>query len=667
MAIAFLLGLAPLSAHSAPESGAIVVVAPINARGTPLTSEQIEKLTTLLEGKTAFRVVPRSAVRDWITSQKADSYRECFDEACQIELGKALAAQKTLVSEWASIGSACVLTTRLIDLRTEVAEFPAQATAPCTEVGLAAAIDEVASRLRAQLDPAIGTFQLDLEDAKKVKNPPTDRKGYLVIAAEAQGSPEERIDVYINGELKGQVVGGVFMALLDAGKYIVLLKTAGDRYSHKRQLIELGTENVRFPKDGKYILPKVSGTVEFVGSPADIVLSIDGRPRRVRAPYVEELRVGHYSFVVECPGYLPFGPKDISLEAGQRLSLAYTLARNAGSLTIKGSPLGARVMLDGSPAGTLPLTLPDVDVGGHRLRVDAPGYYSEEQLVQVSRGEHPGVDVALKEKVARLSLEAIAKVPDGDSPVEAQLYIDGVERGMTPWKGEVRAEMSHTIELRLAQAVGPRASLTLPEGSDHREVVVVPSAWGGATSRLRLELVAGPWEARVGDTRLDLVKPNDVRPGHVDVDLYLEGRRLAIARVDITPAQDALVVVSGRPRTVAELETSYSAWAWRKWISLGVAFAAGVVSGEQLALANHAASQRSAAYQGFLRATSGAELDGYRASISSLDDTRRTSQVVSSVGMVVAGAFGAWALVEWLFGEPSIGKVVGPGIVAVEQ
>ncbi len=656
-----------LRASGAPtEGGAIVVIAPIKPRGTTLTTEQVEKLTTLLEGKTGFRVVPRSTIRDWISRQKANSYKDCYDEACQIELGKALAAQKTLVSDWAAIGSSCVLTTKLIDLRSEVAEAPAQASGPCTEAGLAAAIEEVASRLRAQLDQGVGTFQLDLEDSKRVKNPPTDKTGFLVINAEAQDRPEERIDVYINGELKGQVVGGVFTMRLDIGKYVVLLKTAGDRYAHKRQVVELGTGNARFPKTGKYILPKIFGMLELSGSPTDVTLTIDGRPRGVHAPHAEELRAGRYSVMVEAPGYLAFGPKEVSLEAGQKLPLAYSLARNAGSLTINGAPPGARVFLDGKPVGSLPLTLEDVDVGGHRVSVAAPGHHTLEQFAQISRGDHVGVDVALTQKVARLSVEAVAKVAGGDSPVEAQLYIDGAEQGSTPWKGEVLAEVSHTVELRLSKVIGPRTSVTLAEGDEHRELMVVPSEWGGASARLRFDLVAGPWEARIGDVPLELAKPNALRPGHVDVELYLEGRRVATTGVDLKPAEQSLVTIAHRPRTLPELESSRAAWRWRKWISLGVAITGGLVSGEQLIVANHAEAQRSAAYLGFLNATSAAELDGYRASVLELDDARRTSKMISIGALAVAGAFGTWALLEWLVGEPGVGEVVGPGVVAVE-
>lgn len=665
IALAFGLSLS-LPAAASADSSPIVVVAPIKPRGTSLTAEQVEKLTTLLEGKTGYRVVPRSTIRDWISKQKSESFKECYDDACQIEIGKALAAQKTLIADWASIGNGCVLTAKLIDLRTEVAEPPAQASGPCTETGLAGAIDEVARRLRAQLEQGGITFQLDLEESKRVKNPPTDKTGYLVINAEAQDRPEERIDVYINGELKGQIVGGTFTTLLEVGHYIVLLKTAGDRYAHKRVLIDLGTGRTRFPAQGKFTLPKIFGVLELAGSPSDVTLTIDGRPRVVHTPHSEELRAGQYSVMVEAPGYLAFGPKDITVEAGQKVPIAYSLARNAGALTVNGSPPGARVLVDGRHVGSLPVTLSELDVGGHRITVEAPGHHAAEQFAQISRGDQAAIDVALTEKIARLSVEAIAKVPGGDSPVEAQLYIDGVDRGPTPWKGEIRAEVPHRVELRLSKIVGPRRDLTLAEGEEHRETIPVPSEWGGASARLRFDLVPGPWEARIGEAALDLARPNALRPGHVDVDLYLEGRRVATAGVDAKPTEESLVRISRRPRTPEELDASRSAWRWRKWIALGLAVGAGLVSGEQLIVANQAESQRSSAYVGFLNATSGAELDGYRASVIDLESDRLTAKAISIVSIAVAGAFGAWAALEWLIGEPGVGQIEGDGIVTVE-
>jgi hypothetical protein len=43
-------------------------------------------------------------MRDRIASDKAESYRACVDQSCQIELGKAMAAQKSLATKLIRVG-----------------------------------------------------------------------------------------------------------------------------------------------------------------------------------------------------------------------------------------------------------------------------------------------------------------------------------------------------------------------------------------------------------------------------------------------------------------------------------------------------------------------------------------------------------------------------------
>ena len=46
--------------------------------------------------RTRYRAVPRGVLHAELRKKKLASYQECFDDACQIELGKALAADRIL-------------------------------------------------------------------------------------------------------------------------------------------------------------------------------------------------------------------------------------------------------------------------------------------------------------------------------------------------------------------------------------------------------------------------------------------------------------------------------------------------------------------------------------------------------------------------------------------
>src|SRR5262249_49551515 len=94
-----------------------------------------------------YGVVPRGSVRALLQEQKKESYRPCFDEACQIELGKALAAQKTLAPRIMRAGKRCRLAATLEDLTPEVTESPAAIEVECKEEALLDGVDRVVAQL----------------------------------------------------------------------------------------------------------------------------------------------------------------------------------------------------------------------------------------------------------------------------------------------------------------------------------------------------------------------------------------------------------------------------------------------------------------------------------------------------------------------------------------
>jgi hypothetical protein len=85
---------------------------------TPVLADQLtDYLATRLAARGAYRVVPRRAVQAELLAAKARTLDACVDEACQIELGKALAAEQTLTARVIQLDDACALTAALFDLR----------------------------------------------------------------------------------------------------------------------------------------------------------------------------------------------------------------------------------------------------------------------------------------------------------------------------------------------------------------------------------------------------------------------------------------------------------------------------------------------------------------------------------------------------------------------
>ncbi len=172
-----------LSAAASPsaraESPDVVAVFDVELSGVRLSADERRTLFEYLHTKVAaagrFSVVPRAEVAKRLRRAKAESYKECYDEACQIEIGKELAAQKTVSTKVLRIGDACAVSIVVYDLRTAASAGAADATGGC---GIAALVRSVEKAVVA-LSPAAprAAKRIGEPDPKRCPLPGTQRVG----------------------------------------------------------------------------------------------------------------------------------------------------------------------------------------------------------------------------------------------------------------------------------------------------------------------------------------------------------------------------------------------------------------------------------------------------------------------------------------------------------
>jgi hypothetical protein len=97
--------------------------------------------------RTIDRGTQDKAIKDQISTMKKESYKSCYDDSCQIELGKAMAASHILRSRITRFGRRCVLNAELIDLRSEVTMAAASSQGDCEAEGFLAMSEHVTSNL----------------------------------------------------------------------------------------------------------------------------------------------------------------------------------------------------------------------------------------------------------------------------------------------------------------------------------------------------------------------------------------------------------------------------------------------------------------------------------------------------------------------------------------
>ena len=94
----------------------------------------------------------RRAIAERIAEIKQESYEACFDNSCQIDLGKALAASHIFRTQITRFGKKCVLNAEMIDLKAEVTVTAASARGPCKPEGFLNMSERVTNDIVARMN-----------------------------------------------------------------------------------------------------------------------------------------------------------------------------------------------------------------------------------------------------------------------------------------------------------------------------------------------------------------------------------------------------------------------------------------------------------------------------------------------------------------------------------
>ena len=154
---------APIEAAAAsadpPEEQLEWIVAVMEVSATGQAGPEPELRSALTEQLRVYlathrvRVVDRgaqeAALAQLLAEEKRRSYDPCVDAACQVPLGKALAATHLLRTGIARFGSTCATNGELIELKTEVAVAAASTRSDCSEEGFLDAASRLADQLLA--------------------------------------------------------------------------------------------------------------------------------------------------------------------------------------------------------------------------------------------------------------------------------------------------------------------------------------------------------------------------------------------------------------------------------------------------------------------------------------------------------------------------------------
>jgi hypothetical protein len=151
LAMPLLILLVLMGQDASAASARVLAVFDVEVQGVRLTRATRNKLSRLIAAKLAafpaYRVVPRSQVKKRLRAGKRESYKACYDQSCQIEIGRELAAEQVVSTQIFKLGSKCTATVQVFDLATAATDRATTETGGCTVDKIVFLLSKALSRL----------------------------------------------------------------------------------------------------------------------------------------------------------------------------------------------------------------------------------------------------------------------------------------------------------------------------------------------------------------------------------------------------------------------------------------------------------------------------------------------------------------------------------------
>lgn len=246
----------------------------------------------------------------------------------------------------------------------------------------------------AQAEPAPDPAP-ERKERKERQTRPENMKSMLSIQTTPRGAA---IRVY---GADGVVAEGQspFFHSLGAGQYDVVIEKEGYRPVERPVTVQAGRvySIIVEMSQGEF-----TGLLRVTSSPPGAAVYLDDRSQGPlgRTPWQSQVAAGEHRVWLERPGYEPV-EQTVTVEASKEAPMRVELERVAvGRLRVVANVDGARVSIDGKPAGEVPLEV-ELPAGPHRVLVEADGMKSWGRSVVVAKGQLTPVRVQLHEAVPR--------------------------------------------------------------------------------------------------------------------------------------------------------------------------------------------------------------------------------------------------------------------------
>lgn len=222
---------------------------------------------------------------------------------------------------------------------------------------------------------------------------------------------------------------------ISPGKYAVEFSAPGYRTEYR-------TVTIPAEKVFKYKveLQPVRASVLIKSTPAGAAVTIGGKAMGITPLVIRDLPAGDYTAEVSMRGYARM-PLSWKINSERPMALHTALDSNHGVLQLTSTPSRAKVIVDGEEVGLTPCSLVREE-GQYVVRLERSDCNPVERNVRIVSRKKGNMHIRLGQKPGSVRVTS--------QPAGAEIFINGVKRGVTPYTVAALEPGEYAMKLTLA-------------------------------------------------------------------------------------------------------------------------------------------------------------------------------------------------------------------------
>ncbi len=385
----------------------VVAVFPVQDVSKKLDKVLVDSLSEYMAAAIAengrFSIQAPGDMRRVLSEKKTESYKECFDEGCRIELGRELAANKILSSKIIRLADTCTVTAALYDLRTQATDMTATADGKCSPKALKNSMDHVAAKIRAW---HLGSAPHKVVELKE------GQLGEEVKKLGDSGGEETIVEFKPDPGGSVVIVDGALVCEKTPCSRKFSVGTHSVSIQKKRYLGR--QESVVFAKGTTltWALDPLFGILNVSSVPSGLDVLVNGEKVGTSPLKAYALDPGKYDVLVSSPCFYDKG-KRILMEARQERTLSLELEPKVGGVIVDvkdsdGNDVMADLLVDGKKLGQAPGKF-KVSVCAKKIQALTQEHGAAEMALDVEEGKWKQLTMRTEKRIRSASGEKTTK------------------------------------------------------------------------------------------------------------------------------------------------------------------------------------------------------------------------------------------------------------------